>query len=79
MATWEAGLGNATTRQEHTFPTLIPEQSARVFGLVDGVMARLSWMDTGLSLDDFCVLFLTLGFIVTFFPQAPRPEPVAMN
>lgn len=33
-------------------------------------------MDTGLSLNDSPVLFFTLAFIMTIFPQAPRPEPV---
>ncbi|KAF2028377.1 amino acid transporter [Setomelanomma holmii] len=33
----------------------------------------------GLPLNVFSVLFLTLAFIMTFFPQSSRAEPVAMN
>ncbi|KAH8733213.1 amino acid/polyamine transporter I [Phaeosphaeriaceae sp. PMI808] len=33
----------------------------------------------GLPLNIFSVLFLTLAFVMTFFPQAPHPNPTTMN
>lgn len=33
----------------------------------------------GLSINIFSVLFLTLAFIMTFFPLSPHPDEVSMN
>jgi amino acid transporter len=33
----------------------------------------------GLPLNVFSVIFITLAFIMTFFPSTPHPDPVSMN
>ncbi|KAF2463520.1 amino acid transporter [Lindgomyces ingoldianus] len=40
---------------------------------------RFSLGKWGLPLNIFSVLFLTLAFIMTFFPSTPNPDPVTMN
>lgn len=41
--------------------------------------SRFSLGRFGLPLNIFSLLFLVLAFIMTFFPQSPHPEPIAMN
>ncbi|KAF2275264.1 amino acid transporter [Westerdykella ornata] len=41
--------------------------------------SRFSLGAAGLPLNIFSVLFITLAFIMTFFPSSPHPDPATMN